>query len=357
MATRAPMAHRMGPHTGRVGHVRRHLVGVAATPSSQDEPAAEERVALKAPTLAASVSGVTKRDWRSAEFTKIVTLGESTTAGGWSTSAERCWASLLGDHINALQNAAAVLVNSGIGANVISTDSPSYPVSGRPAADERVERHVSAHSPDLVIISYGLNDARGGTPLNVFLEKLRGVVEQIRAAQSAEPPLILLVGPYFMTSFDGYGDDWGHANLPTFHEFNAGVAELAVQEDCLYTDVLTASGETNWLVHFDGVHANDLGHRVIANAIFETLATSCSGLAQATQVAERVSPRWRDESVLKGEYGFSSEQNLAWAESREVESSELPSRVPSRVSALLDGLEALTEEERTIFVKEAAGLR
>jgi len=36
-----------------------------------------------------------KKDWCSREFNTLVTLGESTTAGGWSTTRERCWASLL----------------------------------------------------------------------------------------------------------------------------------------------------------------------------------------------------------------------------------------------------------------------
>ena len=34
---------------------------------------------------------------------------------------------------------------------------------------ERYQKHVLDHHPDLVLISYGLNDARGGTPLAQFL--------------------------------------------------------------------------------------------------------------------------------------------------------------------------------------------
>lgn len=36
-----------------------------------------------------------KRDWWNQEFKTLVTLGESTTAGGWSSCRERCWASQL----------------------------------------------------------------------------------------------------------------------------------------------------------------------------------------------------------------------------------------------------------------------
>ena len=53
----------------------------------------------------------------------------------------------------------------------------------------------------------------------------------------------------------------------------------------------------------DGVHQNDLGHRLVANRIFEVLAQSCSCLAKKTREAERHSPRWRDESTLQSDYG------------------------------------------------------
>ena len=56
------------------------------------------------------------------------------------------------------------------------------------------------------------------------------------------------------------------------------------------------------MVHHDGVHANDLGHLVVANKIFEVLAQHCSGLALHTQALEQSAPRWRDESVLSADY-------------------------------------------------------
>ena len=113
-----------------------------------------------------------KKDWWSQKFRKLVTLGESTTAGGWSTTPERCWASLLAELINDFQSRPVQLFNAGIGASVISTRSPGYPYSGKPAATERLEKHVIEQRPDLLIISYGLNDARGGTPLELFREEL-----------------------------------------------------------------------------------------------------------------------------------------------------------------------------------------
>ncbi len=241
------------------------------------------------------------KDWRSEAFGKMVALGESTTAGGWSTSPDRCWVSVLANLINEFQSTPVAFVNSGIGANVISTKSPAYERSGKPAASERLGKHVIAHQPDLLIISYGLNDARGGTSLERFREAL---VDLVRRVRERIQPVIVLLGPYYMTDFTQGGPRWSHADLSLFKRFNAVIRQVASTESCLYVDLLAANGETDWMVHFDGVHQNDLGHRIVANRIFEVLAQNCSGLAKKTKEAEKTSPRWRDESTLKADYGF-----------------------------------------------------
>jgi lysophospholipase L1-like esterase len=242
-----------------------------------------------------------KKDWWSEEFRKLVTLGESTTAGGWSTSPERCWASRLAALINDFQATPVELFNAGIGANVISMRSPGYPLSGKPAASERMDTHVIAHRPDLLVISYGLNDARGGTAADLFKEELGALVRRVRQEIK---PLIVLMGPYYITDFTLGGEPWSHADLPLLHLFNAAVSEVARGEECLYVNVLAANGETDWMVHWDGCHANDLGHQIIANRVFEVLAQNCSCLAMRTKELEGTSPRWRDESTLKADFGY-----------------------------------------------------
>lgn len=226
----------------------------------------------------------------------LVTLGESTTAGGWASSRDRAWAHQLARQINEFQRIPVQLKNVGIGANVISTRSPAYEQSGKPAALERLDAHVIRHEPDLLVVSYGLNDARGDTPLDLFVEEMQTLVDRVRAKVQ---PLIVLLGPYYMTGFDKFGPDWNHATLQTFHEFNEATARLAADQDCLFVDLLSAYGNADWLVHHDSVHANDLGHRVVANKVFEVLAANCSGLARETQELEKHIPRWRDESVLQ----------------------------------------------------------
>lgn len=259
------------------------VAGLTAGRAGGDEPAA---AAGKEPG----------RDWWDKEFRTLVTLGESTTAGGWASFRERSWANQLARLINEFQRVPVQLVNVGIGGNVISTRSAAYEHSGKPAALERLEPHVFRHQPDLLVVSYGLNDARGGTPLDLFLAELKSLVDQVRQRIA---PLIVLPGPYFMTGFDLYGPHWNHAGLEVFHQFNRGIAGVATEKQCLFVDLLATYGDAPWLVHHDGVHANDLGHRLVANQIFAVLAAHCSGLAKETKELEKHIPRWRDESVLQ----------------------------------------------------------
>ena len=198
-----------------------------------------------------------KRDWRDTEFRKLVTLGESTTAGGWASHRERAWAHQLARLINEFQRIPVQLVNVGIGANVISARSPAYEHSGKPAALERIDAHVIRHRPDLLVISYGLNDARGGTPLDLFTHEMHSLINRVR---SSVQPLIVLLGPYYMTGFDQFGPNWNKASLQLFYQFNAATSKVAAEADCLFADLLSAYGTADWLVHHDQVHANDLGH-------------------------------------------------------------------------------------------------
>ncbi len=246
-----------------------------------------------------------KRDWWSEEFKVLMTLGESTTAGGWSSCGERCWASQLARLINEFQRVPVQLVNQGIGANVISTKSLVYEHSGKPAANERIEKHVLSYkagfgevilNPDLLVISYGLNDARGGTPINLFCREMENITNQIREKIQ---PLIILPGPYYMTDFTLGGPPYSHGSLKVFYKYNEAIKVLAKKCDCLFVDLLASYREAEWLIHFDGCHANDLGHRIVANKIFEVLASNCSGLSLKTKALEKDIPPWRDESTLR----------------------------------------------------------
>jgi lysophospholipase L1-like esterase len=241
------------------------------------------------------------RDWWTSEFRLLVTLGESITAGGWSSSPERCWASRLATMVSDVQSRPVELFNAGIGANVISTHSPCYEWSGKPAATERLEKHVIDRAPDLLVVSYGINDARGGTPRELFGGELEGIIDRVRERIA---PLIILLGPYYSARFDIGGERWSHASREVYRSFNDLTRSIARVKDCLFVDVLAALGEADWLVHFDGVHLNDVGHMVVATEVFKVLARNCSGIALRTRDKENLIPAWRDESTLAADYGY-----------------------------------------------------
>ena len=158
-----------------------------------------------------------------------------------------------------------------------------------------------AHGPDLLVISYGLNDIRGGTGAGLFATETEAIIKAVRQECS---PVIVLPGPYFMTGFTCGGDRWSHGSQELFLAFNDLIAGLAAAQDCLFVDLLGGYEEAEWMVHSDGVHANDVGHLVVAMRIFEVLAKNCSGLAAHTQSREKDIPPWRDESTLRSEYGY-----------------------------------------------------
>ena len=76
--------------------------------------------ATAAPTAVAGHLQQPKRDWCAAPFRTVVALGESTTAGGWSTSPERCWVSQLGKLLNDFLPQPCEVINSGIGVRATS---------------------------------------------------------------------------------------------------------------------------------------------------------------------------------------------------------------------------------------------
>ncbi len=239
-----------------------------------------------------------KRDWRADPFRVAVALGESTTAGGTATLRERTWVSRLEALINGAQIRPVKMLNHGIGANVISIRSAHYEQSGKPSAMERYEKHVIAHGPDLVLISYGLNDARAGTPVGQFIEDLRHIVLDVKTRTGA---VVVVVNAYFMTDFDRY-DPFRHGSVASFMGYNAAEKRLAGECGVLYADAWDAEGMAPWVIDPDGVHANDLGHQLIANRVFEVLAKNCSCLAERAREARKGFKPWRDESVLKKLY-------------------------------------------------------
>ena len=233
-----------------------------------------------------------RKDWWPDEFRRMVILGESTVeGGGWIENQAERWGDILAGLINSCQAAPVEYINKGIGANSISPKSPGYEGSAKPSAIERYRADVIDNRPDLFILCYGLNDMRAGMDVDEFIGEMRTIVRDVKAACK---PLIVLTTIYYMTGWRSWAPfDKGSKALT--HQYNAAIAKLAEEEGCLLSDVWDAEGGADWVINPDGVHATKVGNILIANRVFQTLATHASGLSKATN--ERDShTKWTKET-------------------------------------------------------------
>jgi len=242
-------------------------------------------------------------DMRAVPFRTMVALGESNTAGAGASTESARWVSIVADQIGRFQGAPLALHNKGIGANAISPRSPGYPRSAKPSALERYREDVIALRPDLFILSYGLNDMRAGMPPEDFGQDMTKIIVDVQAARG---PVVVLTTVYRMTLYDLY-PPFNLASRDTVEVYNLVIRQLAEAHGCILADIWAAQGEASWTVHPDTVHANDLGHRLIGNRVFEAIATHCSGVATTVteQLAEAKAEveRTMDERRKPQDYG------------------------------------------------------
>ena len=216
-----------------------------------------------------------KKDYRSKPFEIMVALGESTVAGASASKSQFRWVNVVADLISEYQGKTVTLHNKGIGANAISRRSPGYEHSAKPSALERYEEDVIALNPDLFVLAYGLNDMRARMPLEDFREDMQTIITDVKEKCN---PVIVLATVYHMSAYDLY-PPYNQGSPEATEIYNEVIRQLADSNDCLFADIYAAEGCADWLIHPDTVHANDLGHRIIGNKVFEVIAQNCSCVA------------------------------------------------------------------------------
>lgn len=216
-------------------------------------------------------------DMRSEPVRRIVALGESTTWGFTVSSKGKCWVSQVARMLEEFQGAEIELINQGIGSNVLTPECPSYQYSARPSALERVDAELIAHDPDLVFLSYGLNDSRGGTTPEVFRKAYQQLIDRIRSAMD---PVIVLVNTYYMHEMlYSNCEHWEQSDYDVTEVFNVVIRQLAEANGLILADVYSAEVGVDWIIDEDHCHPNDLGHRIVANRVFEAIVRNCSFVA------------------------------------------------------------------------------
>lgn len=220
------------------------------------------------------------KDYKDQEFERLVILGESTVQGGpWLAKEEQRFADVLVQLINLCQSKPVEYFNEGIGASVISPQSPGYERSGKPSALERYRERVIDRGPDLFILCYGMNDMRAGYAVDKFSGDMEKIISDTKAACN---PVTVLTTVYHMTGFDYY-EGWDCGSIKATETYNAAISDLAQKYDCILADVWSAEGFADHVIHQDGVHANAVGNLLIAHRLFEAIAQNCTGLSRHTR--------------------------------------------------------------------------
>jgi lysophospholipase L1-like esterase len=233
------------------------------------------------------------KDYKKSPFKRMVILGESTVEGGpWLLEGEERYADIVARLIGEVQGGPIEYYNKGIGANAISTRSPGYPDSRKPSAMERYRTDVIDLKPDLFILAYGLNDMRAGMPIPDFREDMATMIRDVKAACD---PVIVLTTIYYMTGWKSWAPyDKGSVELTL--EYNECIRGLAEEYDCIFADVWSAEAGPDWVIHFDGVHANRIGNLLIGHKVFEAIAHHCSGLAEKV-VKDGLPTQWTEDTT------------------------------------------------------------
>jgi len=219
-----------------------------------------------------------QEDMRAEPVRKIVALGESTTWGFSVSEKSKCWVNQTVRMLEEFQGEKIELINQAIGSNVITPECPSYEWSARPSALERVNDELIAHEPDMVFLSYGLNDSRGGTTPAVFRRAYQELIDRIRAKID---PVMVLVNTYYMREvLYSNCEHWEESDYDVTEVFNLVIRQLAEANHAILADIYSAEVGVDWIMDGDCCHANDLGHRIIANRVFEAIVRNCSFVAR-----------------------------------------------------------------------------
>ena len=271
------------------------LAGLAGGAAVASKPGRAARTGSSLITAPETAAWVRPKDYRKEPFHRLVILGESTVEGGpWLHAKDDRYADVLVRLINSVQELPIEYINKGIGNNSISPRSPGYAQSAKPSAIERYRKDVIENRPDLFILAYGLNDMRAGMSVELFREDMSTIIRDVK---NASAPVTVLTTVYYMTGYRSWPPiNKGSVELTL--KYNECVRSLASEFDCIIADVWSAEGGADWLIGYDGVHANKVGNLVLGNKIFEAIALHCSGLSEYVFRQERET-EWTKRTTQK----------------------------------------------------------
>lgn len=200
----------------------------------------------------------------------IVTFGDSTTA---TRGPLRIFARLLAEELPA-EGLPVRVVNAGVGGSTTAM------------ARARFEVDVLAHKPDLVTIGFGINDSavdvwKGATESRVSLTKYQANLRYFVHTLRAQGASVILLTPnrlawteplkemYGKPPYDPVDPDGFNVVLKRYAEAVRRIAEsedIPLVDSYALFDDLAAKGLLDRVL-LDGMHPNDLGHRLLCNRL------------------------------------------------------------------------------------------
>jgi lysophospholipase L1-like esterase len=128
----------------------------------------------------------------------------------------------------------------------------------------RLDTDVIMHDPDAVLIQFGLNDAFLGCPVEQFTKNIQSMIERLLNDTNAE--IVLLTSVCLMDQrMDRMINEFYNSIVKLAEVNTIPVAEVheywrkKIGEGLLFRN----------LIQLDGVHPNDAGHVLMADAVME----------------------------------------------------------------------------------------
>ena len=200
----------------------------------------------------------------------VVTMGDSITWGYCATDKSLCFADLFCEALKRYSGKTVRLVNSGIGANVLTSLCPSYEYSQKPCGEDRISEDCIAHNPDVVVFGFGTNDCRSGLDKETFCRRYADVI--MRVQRETESTVIVTSLFYMPDIMLRKVKHFERASRRDVEEYNEAIKRMCDGCGAVFADVYSAMKGCDHLVDGDKTHPNDIGHRVIADSVFAAFA-------------------------------------------------------------------------------------
>lgn len=189
---------------------------------------------------------------------KLLVFGESTAFGACATKVEYKWCNVLAGHLRDFVDQELVLENKGL---------PGDTLKG---ALDRLSTDVIPENPDLFVSGYGLNDLRQGRSVDGILADYAALLDRVRDAGGVRAIIVVTVFPMREDAYGGWAPHDKGTPEGRF-EFNRNLKLFATDQRAILADIEPPAESVPRMMHPDGVHPNNLGHRYIGNSVANAL--------------------------------------------------------------------------------------